>query len=786
MESESVGGGGAKSHVNTPTPTEAYDSTVSMQDEQMLKTALAFVVLRRRARGKAARQPTFLSPLSKSSQSSQSSHIHADETYTTGKRSAESAYLSEQGNENFIDAEVPAEGSHPGSGEIEVGHAWSRKRQRNTYKHGSRRNNGSVVSHDDYGCDIHKANGNNDNEEDDEDQLMPFLRDSTLRRGLVLNQPRNNLIQSQSNMRQDVTEYAEDGSIGGGNSAHVYTTETIHPNPMTVEEHLSQMFAVAVSTALPLYSQIDVHDTSYSDQKQTSWQHEVQENPESQDQGQRQGAAKGSMPNKYPCTPIYDCKMNHLCGQHDAQSSKLAVLDGITSHLSFQVRLLIQSRKQHVRIGHQGDASSINENSMNIALDDYETGENNDVGTSLDQDDEFYNEDQDHTSTNEDVQEDAQMNQFHDIGSKSWLESTPKYDTCPYSQELSPCPPVEAADIHHETNNGDRSSSTSSIIYDLLLAPYLGRILVPSTVSSDNYWGTTSGGNLPKIYPHMDGKGTDDNQLVQTVLAICTIIHHMVYSDPSSEALFLDALSGLSQIISSLYHGKWKVKIEMDEDMSTSTFDDGRMDEGRRKTREKERRTMNRSEQTKQNEWFSRSMRRREGKCASTNISSRKSLHCIQDIVAVNCLILMDEIIQLKLSYVQKSTALLGFTQTDIHRNDIHCARESSDAAREIIHELNSSLGTCITLPISTQELARFYVQHAKREQYYNYAYNQQPQQKEIFQFPREFNQSQYDRVSEEGTKMIILPHDRRLNAGARIMLRLSVFDLIQKLSCHL
>ena len=203
----------------------------------------------------------------------------------------------------------------------------------------------------------------------------------------------------------------------------------------------------------------------------------------------------------------------------------------------------------------------------------------------------------------------------------------------------------------------------------------------------------------------------DETSCAQTVLAMCTILHRLVFLDSSSSfKLFSDVMISICEIMKRLYHGE----------LFLASRKRGSLREGKRPNGEK-------------------------------TLMIR-----LPDILAVNCIILLEEIIQFHLSNISTNCSYESSGMCGDEMNTI-----LSEGAGKILNVLNIALEQLI-LPVPVEEMAAFYIRYVEKID------------GRIRAIQRLNNVSQ-DVESAHSC----------LNSGAKMMLHTSLFGLIQNLSTY-
>ncbi len=225
---------------------------------------------------------------------------------------------------------------------------------------------------------------------------------------------------------------------------------------------------------------------------------------------------------------------------------------------------------------------------------------------------------------------------------------------------------------------------------------------------------------MEKIFCIQDGN-MDGNQSVHMILTMCTVLQRIAFLDSSSSSsssfLLDDILVGICGVLKTLYYQEYSPIVV-------------------------------------------------EGQGALPRF--RKIMIQLPDILAVNCLVLLEEIISLKLSKAiavcEQSHGVSDFS--DEYQYHGLKARSLSDAAGDMLNVLNVSLGELV-LPIPVQEMAAFSIRDLEARER---MVRGEAEQSGLFNI-----YGQLDGIVE-------VLH-RGLNTGAKMMLRMSLFDLVQKLS---
>eukprot|EP00979_Chaetoceros_neogracilis_P016182 scaffold7275_cov233-Chaetoceros_neogracile.AAC.1 len=164
-----------------------------------------------------------------------------------------------------------------------------------------------------------------------------------------------------------------------------------------------------------------------------------------------------------------------------------------------------------------------------------------------------------------------------------------------------------------------------------------------------------------------------------------------------------------------------------------------------------------------------------EGKDSNFPSSSRKYAIQMQDIVVVNCLILLEEVISLRLSRVMRMEVVTVLNEFGEYvEQEVIDSCRISEAAGEILNLVNGIMGagnsdddgSCseesLILPVPLQDMAGFHVRHAERA-----------------------GRARCKGMHLGATDNMGTEDGRGLGAGSKMMLRLSLFDLVRKLTSH-
>ena len=310
---------------------------------------------------------------------------------------------------------------------------------------------------------------------------------------------------------------------------------------------------------------------------------------------------------------------------------------------------------------------------------------------------------------------------------------------------------------HQYRQETDGIDCSHGIVYSLFMAPLV-----------DKLFGRNSN----------SGSGsTDGKKPIQIILTMCTILHRLVFLDSMTSTslpsnLVDDIIISISKMLQTLYYHDFPPWT------TSASFTDG-----------------SRTGDNGNSNWCG------VGEVINGGDVYAKLMIQLPDILAVNCLVLLEEIVSLKLSKevsrnyddhcngdgnedgdgdeCMQSSESDGYERRGgkgdgyEYRGGGYVVGDSlSEVAGEIFNILTVALGELI-LPIPVQEMSSFYIRDVEE---------MDDQMKRDFnlysRLPRTYgNQNQYE---SEGKSNLNVGH---LNSGAKIMLRLSLFNIVQKLS---
>ena len=270
----------------------------------------------------------------------------------------------------------------------------------------------------------------------------------------------------------------------------------------------------------------------------------------------------------------------------------------------------------------------------------------------------------------------------------------------------------------HDNDNHQNSchSSTGSIVYKLLIQPILDQIS-NSSLANGNVNVSVNANSRNVNHPIDDG-GIKVYKCLQSILAMCTILHRLVFQNPSiSSHLAYDIIKGLCHTLKYIYHGG--------EDGQPRSRNHGHVP------------------------WMQIQMQ-------------------MQDIMVVNCLILLEEVVSLRLSQVVRREVCTTVNEFGEYvEEEVMDTCRVSEVSGEILTVVNGILGgggggddESLILPVPIQEMAGFYVRH------------------ETMSRSKGGGSSMRGGMQMEGGY-------GGLGAGSKMMLRISLFDLVQKLTSH-
>ena len=333
----------------------------------------------------------------------------------------------------------------------------------------------------------------------------------------------------------------------------------------------------------------------------------------------------------------------------------------------------------------------------------------------------------------------------------------------------------------HDSENGDNLEKT--ILNNTLYSFIIQNLLEPITVVRNKSHGFDNQDNQHhncfqnhKHHSNNNAPRNNNAQRIQSILSICTILHRLVLFDTS---LSLDIISILCDVLKCLYHGRCHERYIVDVLLtgykncndnvgSDSVDDDGNSTDERNveaTTFMRSRRNgfsyynHNNSERINQKRGFIDNDN--EAESLSQQKSSDK-FHSVQieDVLAVNCLVLLEQVIGMSLS--------LG-TCNNMTTKRIASQSKQNEIIGEVLSTLNSHLGPDLMIPVPTNDMACLFVTHERQKRNYQIAYNLQG--------------GGMDRS--DGNDVGVIYIQSGLNVGAKMMIRLYIYDIIKKLSCH-
>ena len=707
------------------------------EDENVLKTALAFVVLRQRVAHKLAatrgsrdirriqghgrdrdhhdhmyahdqhQEPLFESSTSPSivtQMSNGNSHSRSDSNSNTNIEGDENGNGDEDGNEDEVEN---------GNRVITNTNRLKRKFPEST----GIGNDNDVIDDIDKGNSDGNSNGNSNSTGDS--ATLPFLR-------------RIHINEIGTSKADAFINNANGSATGTGNK-----TETEAATTCTKSRHISTMFRIALSTAHSLYVPYVCKLTTQIEEEGEEQAHSHETESEMQMQMDESETNSASTSTSTPVSSISD--------------------------------------SQDIRI----EAST----NTGDDCDDYGGGSGN-----SNEHDNLYNEGHGHERVDVGI---PMPSTFYDYKTASWtrdeIQTQIESESESHIESLSSCADYSSAynaaatynaldrilmnlasDLnsfisykhqHQYRQETDGIDCSHGIVYSLFMAPLV-----------DKLFGRNSN----------SGSGsTDGKKPIQIILTMCTILHRLVFLDSMTSIslpsnLVDDIIISISKMLQTLYYHDFPPWT------TSASFTDG--------------------SRTGDN---GNSNGCGVGEVINGGDVYAKLMIQLPDILAVNCLVLLEEIVSLKLSkevsrnYDDRCN---GDGNEDGDGDGDECIQSSesdgyehrggdgdgyeyhgggyvvgdslSEVAGEILNILTVALGGLI-LPIPVQEMSSFYIRDKEE---------MDAQMKRDFNLYSRLsctygNQNQYEL---EGKSNLNVGH---LNSGAKMMLRLSLFNIVQKLS---
>ena len=260
----------------------------------------------------------------------------------------------------------------------------------------------------------------------------------------------------------------------------------------------------------------------------------------------------------------------------------------------------------------------------------------------------------------------------------------------------------------------------------------------------------------------------------QTILSICTVLHRISYVNTSTE-LGIIAIQALARLLNVLYHDKCQRPLQFLDSQQTNSMV---TKEDKNKSNEKEENTL--------------------------------YLPKLADVIAVNCLYLLEGITALQLQNAQRNqNPRVNMEIPDKNGN------KASQLASRIIFELQHELSS-ITVPIRATAMAQFYHIECKRQRCLaekkkhviwrikksqldrRGVCNVDPKDKQGMKPVKKYRTQELENTNkdhtyndqiddgiynDEGISKSIM-EDVILCAGGKMMLRYFLFDLLEKISC--
>lgn len=132
----------------------------------------------------------------------------------------------------------------------------------------------------------------------------------------------------------------------------------------------------------------------------------------------------------------------------------------------------------------------------------------------------------------------------------------------------------------------------------------------------------------------------------------------------------------------------------------------------------------------------------------------------VEDVLAVNCLVLLEQVIGMSLSLSSRNnTGTKRFTSQS----------KQNEIIGNVLSVLNSHLGPDLMVPVSTNDMACLFITHERQKRNYHRAYKLQDGGGDI--------------SDEKDVGSIHMKNG--LNVGAKMMIQLYIYDIVQKLSYH-
>lgn len=320
---------------------------------------------------------------------------------------------------------------------------------------------------------------------------------------------------------------------------------------------------------------------------------------------------------------------------------------------------------------------------------------------------------------------------------------------------------------NHEDDNGN-----DSILYSFMIQNLLG-LIVSIDDNHPTINNTPSSNRVGKFYNQnftkeqtrafIPSSSTSSTvTVIQSILAICTILHRIVLFDVS---LSSEVIEGLCGILRCLYYNhcyceKRIMKVLLagyhkNKNESINFDNSDRNGSDRQDSRNRHGSFMKRK--------YSTTPTNKVGKNdmdTTSKVDEEKNFHKVQieDVLAVNCLILLEQVIGMSLT-LPNATATSS-ARTAIGSFVPNSRVMQNEIVENILSILHLRLGPDLMIPVPTNDMANMYIVHERRKN----------------------NSYRKGDGTGKDTQVKML---RGLNVGAKMMVRLYIYDIVQKLSYH-
>jgi hypothetical protein len=257
-------------------------------------------------------------------------------------------------------------------------------------------------------------------------------------------------------------------------------------------------------------------------------------------------------------------------------------------------------------------------------------------------------------------------------------------------------------------------------------------------------------------------------QYIQNVLSTCSILHRLVLFDSS---LSLEIIQTLCQILRCLYYNF----CNDDYDGGNNMVDILLQLQKAKRTTTKDDTATNPTTASTSRKKFKHSKKRKGSTTArrhhEDNNDHQNRYHSVNviDVLAVNCLILLEQVIGMSLTFhfKAKNTISSNIATTNTVVSQLTMAQDD-DLTQSILSELNVHLGPDLLIPVSTNDMACMYVAQERHQQSAQFHHN------DVIIMKKNKKKGAVGVQFQNG-----------LDFGAKMMLRLYLYDIVQKLSMY-